>query len=314
MSEATGNHGGGRVLSIGECMIELSVERSGLYRKGFAGDTFNTAWYLRRLLPESWSVGYLSTLGDDGESDALSGFIAEAGIETQWIARIPGRSPGLYMIRLDGAERSFTYWRDRSAAKELAADHGRLERAFDAAEVLYFSGITLAILSERDRERLLHFLAAAKAGGKVVAFDPNIRPRLWPDEGAMRDAIEAGARASTICLPSLDDEMKAFGDLSADATADRYLRLGATEVVVKNGGEPALLVAGKERLLVEARAEAEPVDTTGAGDSFSAAYLAARLCGRELAEAVRSAHGLAGEVVRHRGALIHDRSVLATLC
>jgi 2-dehydro-3-deoxygluconokinase len=48
----------------------------------------------------------------------------------------------------------------------------------------------------------------------------------------------------------------------------------------------------------------KPVDTTAAGDAFNAAYLAARLSGREPPAAAREAHGLAGEVIRHRGALI----------
>ena len=304
---ASAQGGGGsarRVLSIGECMIELSLASDGLYRKGFAGDTFNTAWYLRRALPASWTVGYLSAVGDDPESEAMLGFIAAAGIETDKIRRVAGRMPGLYLIRLDGAERSFAYWRETSAAKELAADPDHLARAFAASDALYFSGITLAILPPRDGEALIEGLAAAKAAGKPVAFDPNIRRRLWPDEQEMRAAIEAGAGASTICLPSLSDEAEAFGDLSPEATAERYLRSGAAEVVVKDGAGPALLATGTGKMSVAAERIDDAVDTTGAGDSFSAAYLAARLQGVGAEAAVRSAHGLAGEVVRHRGALV----------
>lgn len=293
-----------RVVSIGECMVELSAAEDGRLRMGFAGDTFNTAWYLARSLPADWTVAYLSAIGDDRTSSEMLAFMASGGIDTRWVRRIPGRMPGLYLIHLDGAERSFSYWRETSAAKALAADEAHLDAAFAQGGAFYFSGITLAILPAADRERLLGRLAAAKASGSTVAFDPNIRTRLWPEAGEMCDAIEAGASACTICLPSFPDERGAFGDASPETTAARYLRLGAREVVVKDGAAPALIAmaVGSEHSAVPPIGDA--VDTTGAGDSFGAAYLAARLLGASPREAVMAGHRLAGEVVRHYGALI----------
>lgn len=293
-----------RIVSIGECMVELAAAGGGLLRMGFAGDTFNTAWYLRRELPGGWAVAYLSAVGDDKTSGDMVDFMASAGIDTGLVRRLPGRMPGLYLIHLDGAERSFSYWRDTSAAKALAADEAHLASALAAGDAFYFSGITLAILPAADRARLLEHLGVAKASGRTVAFDPNIRPRLWPDKAEMRAAIEAGAAASTICLPSYPDERDAFDDPSPDATADRYLRLGAGEVVVKDGAAPAIVATASMRETIEAPPVADAVDTTGAGDSFGAAYLAARLEGASPSDAVRRGHALAGEVVRHHGALI----------
>jgi hypothetical protein len=48
----------------------------------------------------------------------------------------------------------------------------------------------------------------------------------------------------------------------------------------------------------------QPIDTTAAGDSFNAAYLAARLNGENPVAAATAAHGLAGQVIRHRGAIM----------
>lgn len=293
-----------RVVAIGECMVELSRAPGGLLRMGFAGDTFNTAWYLRRELPADWEVAYLSAVGEDRTSSEMLAFMAAGGIDTHFVRRLAGRMPGLYLIHLDGAERSFSYWRDTSAAKALAADEAHLAAAFAAGGAFYLSGITLAILPAEDRGRLLGHLRAAREAGKAVAFDPNIRPRLWPDRAEMRRAITSAAAVSTFCLPSFPDERDAFGDVSPAATVGRYLDAGAVEVVVKDGPGPALLAADGILSTVAADTSVEAVDTTGAGDSFGAAYFAARLTGAPPLEAARRGHRLAGEVVRHHGALI----------
>jgi 2-dehydro-3-deoxygluconokinase len=297
------------IVSIGECMVELASAGEGLYRRGFAGDTLNTAWYLRRELGPGWRVAYLTALGTDETSEEMLGFFGAAGIATELVRRIPDRMPGLYMIHLAGAERSFSYWRDSAAARLLAADPAHLARVFAAGDAFYFSGITLAILAAPDRQRLLDQLAAATAAGKIVAFDPNIRPRLWPDPAEMRGAISQGAAVATICLPSFPDEAAAFGDHSPDATADRYLAGGVGEIVVKDGAAPAVVATASGRERVAAMPVADAVDTTGAGDSFNAGYLAARLAGVPAPEAVRRGHALAGEVVRHYGALIREHGV-----
>ena len=293
-----------RVVSIGECMVELSGAPGGLLRMGFAGDTFNTAWYLRRELPAGWTVSYVSAVGEDQTSTDMLAFMVEGGVDTRFVRRLPGRMPGLYLIHLDGAERSFSYWRDTSAAKSLAADEAHLDAVFAAGDAFYFSGITLAILPASDRTRLLRRLGAAKAAGKPVAFDPNIRPRLWPDRQEMCQAIEAGAAVSSICLPSHPDEHDAFGDAAPQASAERYLRLGAAEVVVKDGPAPALFATPDGVHSVAAPLSVNAVDTTGAGDSFGAAYFAARLTGTTPQESVKRGHALAGRVVCHHGALM----------
>jgi 2-dehydro-3-deoxygluconokinase len=202
----------GRFLSIGECMVELSQAGAGLLRKGFAGDTLNTAWYARACLRTSGAVDYCTALGDDAMSDEMLAFFQEAGIGTSLIRRIKGKAPGLYMISLRDGERSFSYWRESSAARQLAADPDFLRQAIESADVIYFSGITLAILSRDDADTLLAEARRAKASGKLVAFDPNIRPRLWSGYDEMHATISEGARAASLVLPSFDDEAAHFGD------------------------------------------------------------------------------------------------------
>lgn len=295
----------GRFVSLGECMVELSQAGEGLLRQGFAGDTLNTAWYARALLPADWAVEYATVVGSDPLSDRMTAFIAEAGIGTDHIGRHPERAPGLYMISLAAGERSFTYWRDRSAARTLADDAGWLARVFAGADLIYISGITLAILAPEGRTRLRDELAKARRAGAKVAFDPNIRPRLWTDPQTMRAEISAAAAISDILLPSHDDEAAHFGDLSPLATAQRYLALGAREVLVKNGGGVMVAAeAGQAPVALPALPRITPVDTTGAGDSFNGGYLAARLTGAEMPTAAAAGHHVAARVIGHHGALM----------
>lgn len=294
-----------RLIAVGECMVELSgAGTEGLWKSGFAGDTLNTAWYARALLPEAWQVDYLTAVGTDPLSEKMLAFLGAAGIGTGLVQRHPSRVPGLYMIELQDGERTFTYWRDTSAAKTLADDPAALRAAFDGADVVYVSGITVGILAPAARTALFAALTEARAAGAKVVFDPNLRPRIWASVSEMCAATTEAARHADIVLPSHDDEATYFGDASPRATAERYLALGATEVLVKNGGAEMVLAVEGAITDLPAMERVKPVDTTGAGDSFNGGYLAARLTGASAADAVAKGHALAMKVVLHRGALM----------
>lgn len=293
------------LIGIGECMVELSEDGSGLLRRAFAGDVFNTLWYARRSLDDTATVRFMSAVGTDPLSDEMLASIEGAGIDTGMVRRVPDRRPGLYMIHLDGAERSFSYWRDSSAARLLASDRGHLSRALDAAEAIYFSGITLAILPPDDADAFLELAAVARSKNKVVAFDPNIRPALWPDKSRMQALLSHAAAVATIVLPSFDDESSAFGDPDPEATISRYLACNAGMVVLKNGAGDVLVQQQGAALQVFATPPVSaPVDTTGAGDSFNGAFLAEFIGTEDLAASVRAGQACAAEVICHRGALI----------
>ena len=291
-------------LSIGECMIELASLGGDTMRKGFAGDTFNTAWYAHAFLPESWKTAYFTALGDDRASGEMAEFMTGAGIDTGYIRRIPGKSPGLYMIHLDNGERSFSYWRSISAAKNLADDRAALAAAMDNAQIIYFSGITLAILSPAARVTLLELAGQQKARGKIVAFDPNLRPRLWADRHEMLTVTSNGARAASIVMPGFDDEAAYFGDASINATISRYRGLGADIVLVKDGANGATIAAAAGQAHVPAFPPAGIVDTTSAGDSFNGGYLARIAAGDTPRDAAAFAARVASAVIGHPGALI----------
>ncbi|MBG1230754.1 sugar kinase [Aestuariivirga litoralis] len=290
--------------SVGECMAELQQAKEGLYSLAFGGDTLNTCWYVRALTSsETFEVEYVTALGSDRLSRDLQTFLGGNGIGTGFVRAVPDRNIGLYLITLDGAERSFTYWRNNSAARLLAHDPEHLAKALSGADIVYFSGITLAILSEADRGILFTQLKKLRSDGVTIAFDSNTRPKLWASKTEMQAATMLGYQAATIALPTFSDEQALFDDASITDCAARIASYGVAEVMVKNGADAVLgLVNGKAFEVTPALVE-RLVDTTGAGDSFNAGYLVARTRNLPPAEACRYAHQVAGKVISHRGAL-----------
>lgn len=297
------------LLSIGEAMIEFTDRGPNGWARAFAGDTLNTAWYARALLdPAGWRVAYATRVGCDRHSNEFVDFLGAHGLETRFVQRDARRHLGLYVVSLDRGERSFTYWRDDSAARGLADDPEALAPALSSARSIYCSGITLAILPPDRRRWLIDALGAATARGALTAFDPNIRPALWPDAAAMRDSMMAAAAACRLALPSFSDEVSAFGDATPEATLERYRAAGCAEIVVKNGEQTTSVLHGDEHVLLTPE-PVIPVDTTGAGDSFNGAYLATRLQGGTPEQAVRQGQRIAGLVVRRFGAIVDPAEI-----
>ena len=292
------------LVGIGECMVELSQAENGLLRKSFAGDVFNTLWYARAGLDDTWTTGFMSALGTDPVSTDMLDFMQNAGIDCAAVQRLENRRPGLYMIHLDGGERSFSYWRENSAARLLAANRDKLAATVAAASAIYFSGITLAILPEDDALALIDCLQRARSDGKTVAFDSNIRPALWQNPGQMKRLMHLAAGASTICLPSCDDEQKAFGDASSPAVLARYSEAGTGTIILKDGSGDVLVRSGDSVSRYRTEHIANPVDTTGAGDSFNGAFLAEFVQTGNIASSVEAGQKCAARVIRHHGALV----------
>ena len=291
-----------KVACIGECMVELKQADNGLFSRGFGGDTLNTAVYLARL-----GVGaeYISALGDDPLSDEMIAGWAAEGVGTKRVVRLPGKLPGLYMIQTDDkGERQFFHWRDSAAARSLM-DLPQTPEILDALadyDVVYLSAITLSLYGAEGRARLFAALRRAREHGARLAFDTNFRARGWPDLDVARGAFREAFATADIVLASTEDLLPLYPGMTSEAL---LARVPGAEVVLKLS-EPAsiLRLEGSPYPIKAKPVEAPVVDTTAAGDSFAAAYLAARLVGADPLEAARAGHRLAGVVVCHPGAII----------
>lgn len=287
-----------RIAAIGEAMIELALQGQ-TAQVGVAGDTLNAAIYLKRTAPEV-SVDYITCLGDDPFSDQIEDFIAAQDIGTAAISRTSGKSPGLYAITTTPeGERSFTYWRSAAAARDMFdTPQGYDFSALASYDLIYLSGITVAILPHQARLALLDWLAKTPVR---LAYDSNYRPRLWQDQDTAQSITTAFWKRADICLPSLDDEMALFNEDAATVVA-RFERLDCTGAL-KRGEEGPLSLGAK--ITEQSYAPAPSViDTTAAGDSFNGGYLAAILQGASQKQALLAGHDCAARVVQHRGAII----------
>jgi 2-dehydro-3-deoxygluconokinase len=291
-----------KVASIGECMIELKQAGGGLFSRGFGGDTLNTAVYLARLRVD---VDYITALGDDFMSDEMIASWQAEGVGTGRVARLRGKLPGIYMIQTDEfGDRRFFHWRESAAARSLMDLPGTEDflDSLKAYDVVYLSAITLSIYSPQGRAKLIAALHRARQHGARIVFDTNFRARGWPDPDIARAVFDQAFAASDIVLASTEDLLPLY---PYETDEQLMARIGCHEAVLKLL-EPGTIVRFDG---ISRGVKAEPVtrpvvDTTAAGDSFSAAYITARLAGAEPVEAARAGHRLAGVVVCYPGAII----------
>ncbi|WP_394790829.1 sugar kinase [Rhodoferax sp.] len=302
-----------RIVLFGECMLELQGQAFGAMQQTFGGDTLNTAVYLSRCGGDL-QVSYATALGDDSLSAGMLQRWQAEGLDVALVQRLPGRMPGLYLIEVDArGERSFSYWRDNSAAKAyFDAAVTPLEQAADTLDAFYLSGISLAILPPAGRERVFALMARLQARGAQVIFDNNYRPRLWSSREEALANFERAYALASIALITADDEQALRGlPQLADAIAAAQA-LPCAEVVIKRGRDATLVRSASGVQEVATEVVEKVVDTTAAGDSFAAGYLAVRLQGGDAAAAASLGNRLAGRVIQHRGALI-PREVMADL-
>ena len=297
-----------RIASIGECMIELRHRNATVLDLAYGGDTLNTAVYLARLTHgREVQVDYVTALGDDAYSEAMLEAWRSESVGTDLVARLPGRLPGLYTIRTDAkGERSFTYWRSAAAARDMLRGEraDEVEAAVEGYDLLYLSGITLSILDEPQRAALMALSDRVRAAGGRVAFDSNYRPVGWPSPEAARAAFDEMLKRVDVALPTLEDEQGLFEVESALACADRLHRQGVAEVAIKLGQAGCFLSSAEFTGEIAAEPAAVVVDSTAAGDSFNAGYLAARLFGADPPAAGRLGNRLAARVIAHPGAIV----------
>lgn len=301
---------------IGECMIELNGKPFGEMQQTFGGDTLNAAVYLNRgceLNTEEQliTVNYVSAMGTDPLSDGMIARWQSEGINTGFVLRDVRRTPGLYLIQLDEqGERTFLYWRNQSPARYLLQhpEFSRIERSLSKMDMVFVSGISLAILPEEERIKLMALLANLRSQGIEISFDSNYRSSLWPTDElqTVKTNYRTMYQTTDLALVTFDDEQLIWGDKTPQDTLARLHNLGVSKVVVKLGEKGCLVGDNYEnsRYAVPTTPIEAVVDTTSAGDAFNGGFLSCYLTGGSLEQSCQRGNTLAGVVIQHRGAII----------
>ena len=296
------------IAAIGECMVEHRADGPPEYSQGFSGDTLNTVTYMARLLDRDRAdLFYITAVGEDEHSAAMLAAWKSEGINTAFVRRFRDKLPGSYtIITGSGGERRFSYDREKSAARDLFRDDYAisLQTSLKGFQVLYLSGISVAILAPEYRESLLDLLKSLRKTGVIIVYDPNYRAVLWTSPEEARDWAKRIYCEASVALPGFDDEKALFNDATPEYTCARLAALGVAEIVVKNGSAPCTVATGPDIAGFPVTSRERVVDTTAAGDSFNAGYISARLSGFDIETSVRVGQSLANMVIQYPGAII----------
>lgn len=297
---------------IGECMVELQ-KAADLYRQSFGGDTLNTALYLSRLTNvEGVETSYFTALGKDSFSRQMLDAWQSEKINTEHVHISETKLPGMYAIETDNTgERTFFYWRSDAAAKFWLRDFTTTEvvEKLSKHELIYLSGISLAILPSDCLDKLFDVLKQCKDKGCQVAFDNNFRPALWSSIEAAQDAYERMLKLTDIAFLTFDDEVMLYQDKHEEEAIARTQKFGVEHIIIKRGEKPCFVITQGEQVEVAANKIDNVVDTTAAGDSFSAGYLAAYVTGQTPENCAKMGHSLAGTVIQYPGAIIPSEAM-----
>ncbi|NOJ06950.1 sugar kinase [Vibrio splendidus] len=310
---------------IGECMIELNGAPFGSMQQTYGGDTLNAAVYLNRSA-SSYScssdapmirTSYVTALGSDAISQQMLNRWQDEGLSTDFVLIDEQRSPGLYLIQLDDVgERTFLYWRNDSAARYMVQHpyFDKITAQLEDVDMVFLSGISLAILPHGDQLKLLTVIQGLRERGVAIAFDSNYRPKLWDSQDTTKEAYQLAYKTTDIALVTFDDEQLLWQDAQPQDTIKRLHSLGVKTVVVKLGAEGCLISENPENepVKITTTPVETVVDSTSAGDSFNGGFLSCYLAGGSIEKACHQGNALAGLVIQHHGAII-PKSITDTL-
>jgi len=276
------------IVSIGEPMVEFNQTSKGepVFLQGFGGDSSNAIIAAART---GARTAYLTRVGDDEFGSLFLELWRREGVDCTGVARDPAAHTAVYFVTHDARGHLFSYLRAGSAASRMTPEALPLD-VVRAAGLVQASGISMAI-SQSASDTVLHAFETARAAGARVAFDSNLRLKLWPLARA-RAMIGAAAALSDYFFPSLEDAAALSGTSDEDAILDWCHRLGAPVVFLKLGARGVVVSDGRHRETLAGHAVAA-VDATGAGDCFCGTCLARIAAGDSIWDAARYANAAA---------------------
>lgn len=271
------------MVTVGETMVllhppsESTLRYAPFFTHSIAGAESNVALALARL---GKKTRWISRLGDDPFGDMIIATLAGEGVDTSCVIRDTGAPTAVFFREFKAfGEPQVYYYRRHAAASHLAPEDMR-PQWLSGARLLHVTGITPA-LGPRTLEAVIHIMRQARQQGLIVAFDPNLRRKLW-DENTARQALLSLVPLCDIFLPGIEEAEFLFGPHAPADYVAAFHALGPQVVALKMGEQGSL---GSLKSGVEAQASlhapaypiAQVIDPIGAGDAFAAGLLSVLL-------------------------------------
>ena len=285
-----------KILSIGEVMLELSDIGNGLYKKSFAGDTSNFAYYINVTSGGSIVVDYLTAIGYDMNSDDCLKFLVKSGISISRCLRSTEHTIGLFILSNDAkGEKQYGYWRGQSAARHIFDQIQDLS----GYNIVYFSGITAAIT--KNKNNLIKSILLIKNQDVEIVFDFNFRKQLWSPDDAIKFATRILQHISIIKISDEEFDIL-YPTQNIESLSKEYPNAEWLLTCSRNKAE--IWKNGNIIFTYQFEPIDDIVDSSAAGDAFIATYLTAKLAGTKPQECLHKAHVIASQVVCAKGSII----------
>ncbi len=298
------------IVAFGECMLEMSRPQKNQkkFELNYAGDSYNFLYYLNRFQSDlNFQTHYITALGDDPFSDEMLAHWQSLNISIDLVTRIKGKLPGLYFVENDSFGERYMYYYRNDAAAKLCLDqnyYDMLINKLTQIDYFFLSSISIAILSAEGKQNLIQLLKLLKEKNTTIIYDINYRQKLWPDNKQAIDTIQTYLPFIDIAIPTFTDEQQLYGDETPQQTIARYLSFGDKKVIIKRGAEACIFATKNHSVEIPSIENINVIDTTAAGDSFNAGFLAGLLQSGDEISAIKSAHHLASQVIQYQGTLL----------
>ena len=299
------------VVALGELLIDftqngMSAQGNPIYEANPGGAPCNVLAMLQKL---GRRTAFIGKVGADGFGLQLKNALEETGISSQGL-RFDQRIPTTLAVvgRKPDGDRDFSFYRKPGADIMLRKEE-LPEELLGSAKIFHFGSLSLT--DSPSREAAKEAVRLAKESGALISFDPNLRLPLWDTEKEARKQILYGLSQCQI-LKIADNELEWLtGKADHEAAAREILSEFAIPLVfVSLGKAGSMAFCGEKMVRVKAFVQENPVDTTGAGDTFMGCILhqvlekgSLKLTDGELEQMLRFANGAASLVTMRRGAL-----------
>lgn len=257
------------VVALGELLIDfaaLSTDEAG-YPTMKANPGGAPGNFLAALSKYGAKTAFLGKVGTDSFGQLLIQTLSQAGIETKGIVQDPAYFTTLAFVTFDEqGDRTFNFARKPGADTQLRWDEVAKE-LIDQCKILHFG--TLSLTDEPMRTTTQRAVAYAKAQGKLITYDPNLRRPLWPSEEAAKAQLLWGAGQADVVKISDEEVAFLWGDnCTPEQGADHLMRDWGVSLAMVTLGPKGCYLKNQKASVQVASPRVSPIDTTGAGDIF----------------------------------------------